>query len=90
MYSCCSRVALYLVFIAVVKLLIKSITVFRDATWCQSGAKAYPATILQTSTSFTFNSPDEWPKSFEQYRVAYSLDKEDDERQVSTKKLTMC
>ena len=39
MYSCCSinRVVLYLVFIAVVKLLIKPITVFRDATFsCQT------------------------------------------------------
>ena len=51
------------------------------------GQKAYPAAILQTPASFTFNSPDEWPKwkrRFEQYRVASGLDKEDDERQVST------
>ena len=51
------------------------------------GQKAYPAAILQTPASFTFNSPDEWPKwkrRFEQYRVASGLDKEDDVRQVST------
>ena len=51
------------------------------------GQMAYPAAILQTPASFTFNSPDEWPKwkrRFEQYRVASGLDKEEDERQVST------
>ena len=34
-----------------------------------------------------YDSPDEWPKwekRFVQYRVASGLDKEDDERQVST------
>ena len=51
------------------------------------GAKAYPAAILQTPASFTFNPPDEWPKwkkRFEQYIVTSGLDKEDDECQVST------
>ena len=51
------------------------------------GQMAYPAAILQAPASFTFNSPDEWPKwkrRFEQYQVASGLDKEEDERQVST------
>ena len=45
------------------------------------------ASTLQTPALFPFNSPDEWPKwkkRFEQYRVASGLDKEGEERQVST------
>ena len=48
------------------------------------GQMEYPAAILQTPASFTFNSPDEWLKlkrRFEQYRVTSGLDK-DDEHQV--------
>ena len=50
------------------------------------GAKAYPAAILQTPASFTLILDEwiKWKKRFEQYRVASGLDKEDNERQVST------
>ena len=46
---------------------------------------AYSAT-LQAPGPFQFNLPDEWLKwrrRFEQYRVAFGLAKEDNERQVS-------
>ena len=42
---------------------------------------------LESSQSFDFSKPDDWPKwkrRFQQYRTASGLAKEDDPRQVST------
>ena len=78
---------LYPAFIAVGISLIKTVNyIFCDYMVSEAEGHGQMAAILQIPASFMFNSPDEWPKwkrSFEQYRVASGLHKENDERQVS-------